>query len=53
MKALKEMLEAAHARKLAITPAQAEARRLNDERAARIQATALRAKDGVTFGKKA
>jgi hypothetical protein len=50
---LKAMLEAAEARKTGLTPAQAEARRLNDLRAKAIQATPLKAKDGVTFGKKA
>jgi hypothetical protein len=48
---LKAMIQAAEARKTGLTPAQAEARRLNDERAARIQAAPLKAKDGVTFGK--
>ncbi len=46
------MVAAARARKLGITPEQKQRRRENDERNEAIQATPLKAKDGVTFAKK-
>ncbi len=45
------MIANAKARKLGITPEQEQRRREVTERNAAIQATALKAKDGVTFGK--
>ncbi len=45
------MVANAKARKLGITPEQGQRRREVNERNAAIQATPLKAKDGVTFAK--
>ena len=49
----KAMEQALEARRIGLTPEQAEARAKNDARAAAIQAVGPKPVDGVTFGKKA